>query len=134
MVLSFTGCEQMMTRNSSFRQFTLSDLCLNMSHVPNQGGAFDDAMISIVYRKGIYHKERQSITRVVGAWRHQNWLQCFSGMLYMVMLSGYYSDPNLHFLRPKFEARPYWWSIPLIQGWNNMQSANAVYRGIFNAT
>ena len=133
LIVSFTGCEQMMVRNSSIRIFCLSDLCLNKSHVPNQNGPYDNQMISVVYRKGI-HKDKQQITRVVGVWRHVNWIQCSTGMIAMTLFYRYFSDhDSLHFRRPNLEEKPSWWSIPLIQGWNSTQSAGAAYSRVFDA-
>ena len=133
LIVSFTSCEQMMVRNHSLRQFLLSDLCFNNTHVPNQEGPHDNGMLSIIYRKGGVHKDRQARTRVLGCWRSKNFMLCSTGMLSMVMFYRYYSDHELHFRRPNLEEKPDWWSIPIIQGWNSTQSARTAYTTVFDA-
>ena len=129
--LSFTGCEQMMTRNDSIRAFVYSDIKYNDTHSPTPSAPFENEMISLIYGK-YQHKEKPKSNRVVGAWRHKNWIQDFTGMLAMVLFERHYANDDLNFHRADMNQPAGWWRIPIVQGWDNTQAAVNAYTTIFN--
>lgn len=124
MCLAWTACETMMLRNSSLLKMLLVDLITNHTHGPNVDG--DRTMIALLYRK-FEHKERQKRDRIVGAWRHKNWLLCFTGHLAMGLFVRLYNDLDINFYDGEGDAIPSWWQSKLVAGWRNMEAARDAY-------
>jgi hypothetical protein len=133
--LSWTTCEQTFIRNHSIRQLTLSDLCHNRTHGPStEEGNIDSQMMSYILQKGV-HKERATIKRIAGAWRHKFYLRCAVGHLAMNMMCRLHSDVDLHFFKhlngPK-KGTSDWMKEPLIQGWKDEKAAQKAYSTVLD--
>jgi hypothetical protein len=130
MCLSWTGCEVTMLRNSSLLKMTLKHLNTNHTHGPCNDG--DRTMMTLIYEKN-EHKEKQARTRIVGSWRHRNWLQCFTGHLAMALFVRLHNDTRINFYKGQPEGtKPSWWEIKLIAGWSNMEAAKSAYTRLLN--
>jgi hypothetical protein len=96
--MCFNGSEQMMCRFASMKKFHICDMSTITTHGPCHQGEFDREMLSLVYRKGDFHKERQISDRVVGAWRHLFFEMCFTGCaamsLFVRLFNGDLLDDN----------------------------------------
>jgi hypothetical protein len=88
-------------RNMSARGLFLSDLYLDMAHGPEPLGPLARSMNNVL-RKGIRHKDRFIHDKVVGSWRHKNYLQCCTGMTAASITWRLHNEygSKLHFLRP----------------------------------
>ena len=76
--------------------------------------------------------------RVVGAYRHKNVLQCFTGMVAMSLLLRFRDDVNLSFLQPEDKnKRPGWQKERLMESWeagkNGHETCYEVYKRVCEA-
>jgi Centromere DNA-binding protein complex CBF3 subunit, domain 2 len=139
--LCFNGSEQMMCRFASMKKFRLCELNTIDTHGPRHDGPFDREMLSLVYRKGSVHKENQSYTRVVGAWRHITYYKCFTGSVAMSLFVRLYNgeldfrtfgDPD-PMDDDEDSERPPWWNLLLVEGWGDSSAARSAYSKVFEA-
>jgi hypothetical protein len=73
--------------------------------------------------------------RVVGAYRHKNVLQCFTGMVGMMIFMRYHDEGDLSFLQPADKnERPLWQKERLMENWeagkNGQEACYEVYKRI----
>jgi hypothetical protein len=131
--LSWTTCEQTFIRNHSMRQLTLADLRHNTTHGPSTDeDSIDSHMMSMIMQKG-RHKERATKKRVVGAWRHKNYMKCSIGHLAMNFMCRFHSDADLNFfkhLNGADKGKCDWMKKPLIQGWRDENAVHNAYIAI----
>ena len=89
MMLCWATCEQTFLRNDSMRKLHLRHLKCNHTHAPsclkdsNYGAGYgfaDGFMMSFILDQFV-HKTRDKKKRVVGAWRHKDFLRCSIGNL-----------------------------------------------------
>ena len=130
--ICWMGSEAMMLRNASMRKFTLPDLLTILdTHTPRDDGPFDRQMLALVYRPGTKHKERQKKKRVVGSWRHKDYVQCFTGMVAMSLFIRLYANATLNFRTGQGENHPpAWYNIMLVEGWTSQSAAYEAYSEI----
>lgn len=126
MCFSWTACEHMMLRMASLLTFKLNHLLTDLTHGPEDGDN-DRSMLCIIYEQH-EHKEKQTRKRVVGAWRHRDWLQCCVGHLAMSLFVCLRRDTSLNFYKGATKTtKPSWWNVPLIAGWHTMAAAKSAY-------
>jgi hypothetical protein len=139
--LCFNGSEQMMCCFASMKKFHLCELNTIDTHGPRHEGPFDHEMLSLVYRKGSVHKENQSYTQVVGAWRHITYYKCFTGSvarsLFVWLYNGEldfrtFGDPD-PMDDDEDSGRPPWWNLLLVDGWGDSSAAQSAYSKVFEA-
>jgi hypothetical protein len=108
------------------------DLVLDTAHGLEKRGELAK-ILSIVLRQG-RHKNKQDKTRIVGGWRHGNYLQCMSRMLGMSLLVNLYSQRDLDFYMdvdtPGFAK----WRKHRLLSWTSQKSADVAYRSVLKAT
>ena len=132
LMLCWTTCEQTFLRNHSFRNLHLRHLRCNTTHAPssmggnNYGAGYgfaDGRMMSYILDKYV-HKTRDTRKRVVGAWRHKNYIRCSIGNLAMNLFVRLYADSDLDFHGARLnEAMPRWWDRKLIGEWTDEKSS-----------
>jgi hypothetical protein len=103
-------------RNSSIQNIYLSDLLCDDAHGPESGDVSTKNMMCLVLRKGNVHKDGYTYDRVVGSWRHKNYITCSVGMLAMsIMVRMFNLGSNITF-DLRYQNFPHFWrNIPIIK-------------------
>jgi Centromere DNA-binding protein complex CBF3 subunit, domain 2 len=132
MMLCWSTCEQTYLRNDSMRKLCLPHLRCDRTHAPscmsdnNYGAGYgfaDGHMMSFILDKYV-HKTRDDKKRVVGAWRHKEYIRCSIGNLAMNLLVRMYADVEINFYgAPMGEATPMWWDRKLIVEWHDEKAS-----------
>ena len=129
MLPCWTTCEQALTRTDSFRKFKICDLVVDGTHGPKETGP-DSQMLSVILRK-LIHKERAHRIRVVGTWRHKNFLRCSTGMIALSLFVRLYDDVDLHFYKStEVNDVPPWQKRRLIDGFETDKKVNDAYSSL----
>jgi hypothetical protein len=125
LAFSWTTCEQSFLRNDSIRKLYLPDIVLNSTHGPKEKG-MDSYCIAYILHKQV-HKDNANRLRVVGVWRHKNFVRCSIGMLAFNIFHRLNFDNKLHFYKSKTPGKvPDWYNFKLIE-WNSAISAYEAY-------
>ena len=127
-VQCWTTCEQALTRTHSFRQLFICDLVVDHCHGPSETGP-ESKMLSMVLRKH-KHKENANKNRVIGGWRHKNFLRCCTGQIAFALFVRLFDDAdNLHFFASSSvnKSVPDWQKKELITGFETEKQAHAAY-------
>ena len=132
LAFSWTLCTQSYVRNDSARKFMYCDLVLDTAHGPEKRGELAK-ILSIVLRQG-RHKYKQDKTRIVGGWRHRNYLRCMTGMLGMCLLVNLHSNRDLDFYMDVDTPGSAKWRKLRLLSWTSQKSADAAYRSVLKAT
>ena len=142
LMLCWTTCEQTFLRNHSFRNLHLRHLRCNTTHAPssmggnNYGAGYgfvDGRMMSYVLDKYV-HKTRDTRKRVVGAWRHKNYIRCSIGNLAMNLFVRLYADSDIDFHGARLnETMPRWWDHKLIVEWTDEKSSYLAFCALLDA-
>ena len=130
LAVSWTLCTQTYIRNHSARVLLLGDLRTDSSHGPEVGGA-NKNILTMILRMG-RHKVKKDKIKVVGAWRHRNYLRCSTGMVAMSMMTRLYFCRDIDFRMAHGSSK--WQKIPLISGWKDQKAADKAYRALLMAT
>lgn len=142
LMLCWATCEQTYLRNHSMRKLTLCNLCCNTTHAPssmgdkNYGAGYgyvDGFMMSYILDKYV-HKTRDKKKRVVGAWRHKNYIRCSVGNLAMNLFVRLYADSDIDFHGERLnEKMPRWWNRKLIVEWTDEKSSYSAFCALLDA-
>jgi predicted nucleic acid-binding Zn ribbon protein len=121
-------------RNDSMCKFLLTDLLTLNTHGPRKDAPFDQDMLGLIYQKGT-HKDHQGRQRIVGSWRQLYFIQDFTGMVAMSLFVHFCSGGSgLDFHKPANPSeKPAWWSMKLVEGWNNAKAAASAYEKVHDA-
>lgn len=126
--LSWTACTSTYVRGQSLRKAKLMDLRLDSSH--KRGGSGDSRIVSLVLRGGT-QKNKKDKTRVVGAYRHRNYMRCMTGILALTLLFRLHFNRDIDFYRVGETSK--WRGQNLITGWKDQKSHEAAYRALLFA-
>jgi hypothetical protein len=134
--LAWSTCDQTYVRYSSFAKLELSDIRADFAHgPPKDTGPGNKGMISLVLRPGGTHKDRFKYTKVVGGWRHLNYIRCSTGALAMNLMVRFHEDPklvNMTFYKDA-DGSAKWWTESLRMNWNaTNKAAETAYKVIYN--
>jgi hypothetical protein len=132
LLLTFTRCGQMMLRQDSTKKMRHVDAHLNSTHGPVHGNPLLRDMLAIVYMP-LEHKEKQKAKRVIGAWRHCKWKQCFTGHYAMVLF--YCLNLGMlcfNFRKENLAESPEWYNERIIPEWNNATTAERAYKVVYS--
>lgn len=138
LLLAWAICDQTYLRYGSYRVLTFDDICLDLAHGPkNDTGPGNKAMLSLILRPGGLHKDRFKYTKVVGNWRHREYIRCSTGALAMSLMTRFRNDPNLVGIDFYADANGYakWWDVPLRTNWNDTnKAAEAAFKSVYSET
>jgi hypothetical protein len=133
LTFSWNLCEHTFLRADSSRKLEFGDLFIDKTHGPCENGPNASFLTFILRKKK--HKERADSIRVVGAWRHKNFLRCATGMTAMNLLVRLHNHIELHFYRARGNARPRWQECRLIVGWemgkHGEKSHSSAYEALY---
>lgn len=155
---AWNACNAMFCRVDTIKKMRLNDIFVDKGHSVNSvkqdvDNRFDDKMIGLILRPHV-HKERSSVTHVIGAYRHRDPYMCFTGCLAMnlfVLLNteltteekfNFYDtqaniDNNILTEKERCKNRNYvepdWSKISLIRGWNNQKAAYESYSQVLKS-
>jgi Centromere DNA-binding protein complex CBF3 subunit, domain 2 len=152
-LISFTAGTQMFIRGDSVKKFKLNDLYIDDNHsVGNlkSNWIHDGQMLAVILRP-LLHKERKQKTNVVGAYRHRDPYQCFTGVLAMDLFVFFNTTTTKYdFLDPAINkannnvtekarssntnyVEPEWSKISLIRGWDSPGASGTCYTSVLHA-
>ena len=142
MMLCWATCEQTYLRNDSMRKLHLRHLKCNHTHAPsclkdnNYGAGYgfaDGYMMSYILDQFV-HKTRDTKKRVVGAWRHKDFILCSIGNLATNLFVRLYADGEINFYAaPLGKATPMWWNYKLIVEWKSEKAAYEAFSALLDA-
>ena len=106
-------------RGASARVLKLSDIIDERAHAPK-----NETMLCAVLRKGPIHKDRHERHRVVGSWRHRNYLLCAQGhlaaaMLYRLTMKGEGGRLSFDVRQHHAESPNFWRNVPIVE-WDTL--------------
>ena len=118
MALSWTLGNSCFIRPDTFIKLRLSSLRLDTRHAPPMG---DDFIVSYLLLptdlKGGRNNGKGK-TRVVGSYRHKEYLRCAVGFLSMILFVKFRHNEDIDFYRgPASKPRPRWWNIRICDDW-----------------
>lgn len=118
MSLSWTLGNACFIRPDTFIKLRLSSLRLDKRHTPPMG---DDFIVSYLLTPSDLKGGRNNgkgKTRVVGSYRHKEYLRCAVGFLSMIMFVKFRNNEDINFYRgPPSKPRPRWWNIRICDDW-----------------
>jgi hypothetical protein len=144
---TWNACNQMFCRVDTMKKLKINDIYIDNNHSvgsikQDNEYTFDHEMITLILRPHI-HKERSSVTHVIGAYRHRDPYMCFTGCIAMnlfVLLNtakfnfydeDYNIDNNIRTEKGRCTNRNYvepsWSKTPLIRKWNSDKAVRANY-------
>ena len=126
LALSWNCCTQTYVRGQSLRSFQFADLRLDEAH--KREGGDGSRILSIVLRQG-QHKHKADKTRVVGCYRHREFMRCTTGILAFVMFERLHYNRDIEFYVDKCGGSK-WRNTPLIGGWKDRRSHAAAYESV----
>jgi hypothetical protein len=126
--LSWNACTSTYIRGHSLRNANFMDLCLDSNH--KRGGSGDNRIISLILRRG-QQKTKGDATRVVGAYRHRNFMRCTTGILSLTMMFRLHFNRDIDFYVVGECSK--WRRQKLITGWKDQKSHESAYRALLFA-
>lgn len=129
LALSWNCCTQTYVRGHSVRSFQFADLRLDEAH--KREGGDGSRILSIVLRQG-QHKHKADKTRVVGCYRHREFMQCTTGILALVLFDRLHFNRDIDFYVDEFGGSK-WRNLNLISGWKDRRSHAAAYESVLRA-
>ena len=122
MSMSWTLGNSCLIRPDTFLKLTLPKIRADTRHRPPDTTT-DRCTVSYILKpydmKGGRNNGKGK-TRVVGSWRHKEYLRCAVGMLAFTLFVQLHSNDTLTFHRgPVSRRRPPWWDISLTDDWDN---------------
>ncbi len=129
LALSWNCCTQTYVRGQSVRSFQFADLRLDEAH--KREGGDGSRILSIILRQG-QHKHKADKTRVVGCYRHREFMQCTTGILALVLFDRLHFNRNIDFYVDKLGGSK-WRNMNLISGWKDRRSHAAAYESVLRA-
>ena len=104
--------------NASIRQIYYGDVMCDEAHGPETNNVIAKKMSCLILRKGDRHKDRFQYDRVIGAWRHRNFLMCPTGILAMHTMMHFFqlgSTGNISF-DLQYQRHPcFWQNLPIVK-------------------
>ena len=119
-------------RNMSARGLFFQDLFLDRAHGPEPDGPLSRSVNNVLC-PGLAHKDRYKKAKVVGTWRHRNYLQCCTGMTAFSVTWRLFNEygSHLHFLKPTLrtgEKHDWFWRHRFIH-----EELSSDYKASYNA-
>ena len=142
LMLCWSTCEQTFLRTDSMRKLSLCHLKCNHTHAPScvkdynygAGYGFVDGFMMTYILDQFFHKTKDKKKRVVGAWRHKDFIRCSIGNLATNLFVRLFADSEINFYQaPLGKARPMWWDYKLIVEWKNEKAAYEAFKDLLGA-
>lgn len=120
-------------RGHSIRNLRLCDLISDDTHAPSTNDD-DEPIITTVLRKGGAHKDRFKHNRVVGSFRHKNYLVCSQGL---TSFGTWFHLRSRSTMRISFDTRhrsqPFFWRNIGIVGWSKYADQYDLFKQVQTA-
>jgi hypothetical protein len=149
--MSWNGCRATNIRQATLRKLFLCHLRADASHGPPGASPNNRTILSLIMEPGTRKDDSaenranqphhgvsrgrkapmQYKKRVVAVYRHKNFLQCFTGLVGMSILTRFHDSMDLSFLQPvDKKMRPLWQKEHLLSSWRTHESCDEVYRRV----
>lgn len=138
---TFNVCDAAFLRFASTQKLFLSDIKCDIAHgPPKDSGIGGRCMMSYALRGGGAHKNSQSKTTMVGAWRHRHWYRCStSALAFNFMVRFRFAEwTSINFLKPE-AGKPIWQKVNIHREWSTKprkkgyDKANRAYSQVFRS-
>jgi hypothetical protein len=129
---TWTAGFQTYIRTDSAIKLCLPDIVVRDTHGPVAAGP-NARMVIYILRKA-RHKTRDKVSKVVGSWRHKNYLRDNTGHLAAnLMVRFHETAQDVNFFRGVDGKNPAWWTLPIITGWDGQRQAGSVFKAVLDA-